>query len=293
MKINYSIKIAALGAAMTLSSAAVAAEGSIELIVGKGVPVCEAYAASARKWDLYALGCLGDLPLDGNDISRVSGPVAVTRFSMDEDDPTIALRHSAGTFVRGHDVNIANYYYKDRLADWRASNDQLEVARQGLINRTNAYFRDPLTRILQIDVDNDGKADEVYFYPHCAADLSDESTVTMSSPLLLTQDRAAVDTERTLRLLRAPLKLRAARDPHQAPDRSWVVDADIYSNSAFGFLKFRGKTFFDFWWDAGTAHVPERDRNILRVYLAQRKRTEPVCALRINASRRTDPAYKK
>lgn len=280
------MKIATIVVALTLSSAASARQGSMELILGKGVAVCEAYAAAAAKWDSYALGCLADLALGGGDISRISGPVAKVRFSMEEDDPTIALRHSAGEFVRRHDVNIANYYYKDELANWRGSHDQLEIARQGLINRTNAYFHDPVVRILQVDVDNDGKMDEVYFYPHCAADVSDESTVTMSSPLILTPDRVAVDTDRTLRLLRAPLNIGKDRGPHQAADGSWVADADVYSNSAFGFFKFRGKTFFDFWWDASSARIPNRDRNILRVYFAEPKRAQPVCAFRTDPSAR-------
>jgi hypothetical protein len=284
MKLNDCGRLVALVAAVTLSNTACAREGSMELVVGKGVAVCEAYAAAATKWDTHALSCIGDLPLDGRGISRVSGPVFKTEFSMDEADPTLGLRSRAGAFVRSYDVSIANYYYRDKLAEWRGSNEQLEVAGQGLVNRTSGYFHDPIIRILQVDLDNDGKTDDVYFYPHCAAGVSDESTVTMSSPLLLTPDRTAVDAERTLRLLRTPLHFGADRGPHQGADGSWVVNADIYSNSAFGFFKFRGKTFFDFWWDAGTTQVPERDRGILRVYRPQQERTEAVCAFRINPS---------
>jgi hypothetical protein len=194
------------------------------------------------------------------------------------------LTASAGKFVSQHDLNLAAYYYYDKLSEWRGTPEQIAVAQQGVVNHSFKYSLDGILRILRVDVNNDGKQDDVLFFAHCYTG-SSATSLAMSSPLILTESRAEVDEERTLRLLREPIRYRFNPNPRRSPDGSWVVDADISSGAAYGFLRFHGKTYFDFWWDVEQGRVPDpKDANVLRVYFPNGSSTRRVCSIRVNSA---------
>jgi hypothetical protein len=274
------VRIACL--APLLLATQVAAEGSIELIAGKRAPVCQAYLAAAKKWETASLACVGDLPLSGTEISRVSDSFRKTEFSMQEDDPTLPLRASAWKFVRKYDVNEANYFYADQLMKWDASPEQRSAAMQGMRNQATKYFTDSAIRKAELDIDNDGVNDTVFFYPHCVFGGSVVSSVTMSSPLVVSQEGNGINQRTSNDIFRVAIRRSSTEQVRRRPDGTYVAVADFYTNSAFGLFRFRGKTYFDFWWDAPLSAVPNPiDANVLRVYLAEGGHARAVCAFHV------------
>jgi hypothetical protein len=255
---------------------------TFEIIEGKGVGVCQAYLSAVQKWEPGDMACLGDRPLDAEGIARISAPIWEIEDSTVENGPGYKLSRSAGEFVGRYDRNLAAYYYRDKLSEWRATPEQIAVAQQGVLNHNHKYS-DGVLRILQVDVNNDGKQDDVLFFAHCYTG-STATSLAMSSPLILTESRAEVDEERTLKLLREPIRYRLNPNPRRLADNSWAVDADVYSGAAYGFLRFDGKTYFDFWWDVAPNRVPDpKDANVLRVYFPNGSSTRPVCSIRVNS----------
>lgn len=254
---------------------------NIEILVGKEQPVCQAYIQAARVWNYQGLRCLGDQPIAGSQISRYSGQVTKTEFSFQEDDPTLALRKNIWTFVRGHDVNEANYFPIDKLAEWTGAQSQISLVDQGLQNLGSKYFVDNAIRKISIDLDNDGIEDNVVVHPHCVLGGSEVNTRTFSSPLFLISGTDHVDEKRTDAYLRLPIRRRNVDSIRQTKNGARVAVADFYANSAFGFVTYRGQTYFDFWWDAPSGAAPDAtDENVLRLYLPKNGQSRIVCALR-------------
>lgn len=255
---------------------------TFEMIEGKGTAVCEAYLLAAQEWAPGAMACLGDRPLDAKGIARISAPIRQIESSDEEGSPAYELNRSAAEFVGRHDRNLAAYYYADRLGEWRGTPEQTAVAQQTIVNRNLKFSSDGVLRILQVDVDNDGTREDVLFFPHCYTG-STATSMTMASPLILADNRAEVDADRTLKLLREPVRHRFNPHPRRVGG-SWVVDADISSGAAYGFLSFEGKTYFDFWWDVEPRRVPEpKDANVLRVYLPSGSSARSVCSFRVTS----------
>jgi hypothetical protein len=268
-------------------SGRVLAQQKVEVQAGAGVPVCEEYLRSLKEWTKPAMRCLADLPLNSRELKRPSASVTRIEFTSDEDDPTMKLRQHAWAFVRKHDVNEANYFYPGSLSDWHGAPDQLAVVDQELANLSSRYFSDSALRILAIDVDNDGTRDRVLVYPRCVFGGNVVNTTTYSSPILLKKesDHADTDTEGTINYLRAPYRAGSSEKTRTSATGKSVAVADIFKNGAYGFLTFRGRTYFDFWWDAVEDAIPQpRSANLVRVYLPKKPRSTQVCSFRISAS---------
>jgi hypothetical protein len=256
--------------------------GSAEIAIGKGVAVCEAYFKVAKNWTRAELKCLGDLGLSGKGISRLQGEVDERDFSLDEDDSTVQLRKNAWTFVRKHDVNEANHFYADALPSWSRSAAQLEVVEKNLANLGKRYFSDWKVRTLNVDLDNDGVSDRIFVYPHCIPGGNVVDTRTYSSPLFLHGDADQVDVERTVNYLRRPILLGDEKGIRKLGNGRVVAIADFYANSAFGLFVFKGKTYFDFWWDAAASTTPHQANNKqVRIYLPIDGESRAVCAIQI------------
>jgi hypothetical protein len=260
-----------------------AAEVGVRLIKGKGVPICEAYLVATQDWDPLAVGCFSSLPLEAPGLERVTDPVLKREFyDNDESDPLRPLLADAYKFVMRNDINPALYYYRDQIKDWRRTPAQMMIARIGIENKFDAYLRESVIRSVSVDLDNDGHPEQIMFYPHCATGSMVETSTTMSSPMILTDD-GRVDAKRTRQLLRTPLRFRATPEIRRHLRRAPVPVADIFSRSAYGVLRFQGKTYWDFWWHAKQESLPDpADANVLRIYQSEHGRSRSVCAFNLN-----------
>jgi hypothetical protein len=257
------------------------ADARVEMIAGEGHPLCEAYLQAAKKWEYGTPACLGDQPIASKEVSRILGHIKKTEFSHQEDDPSHPMLANVWQFVRRTDVNEANYFYVDQLSGWIGTTEQREAAEQGIRNLSAKYFTDFSVRTMELDMDNDGRQDRLMVYPHCVQG-SVTNTSTFSSPVFLT-DTDEVDVERTHAYLRSPIRRNTSGGIRRRLDGSVVATADIFANSAYGLLEFRGRTYFDFWWDATPDAVPDpKDVNVIRVYLPQGGRSRAICAYRFD-----------
>jgi len=266
------------------SSCSLSSAADFEFLAGEDVPVCLAYAESVKTWPTPTGPCIADLPLAAHGIERITGPIQKIQFSLAEDDPTVGLRKHAFDFILRSDSNPANYFYADKLDEWRNTEKQRSIARAGLSARMEGLSPDFSLRFTVADIDNDGVNERILFQPHCVSGGNVISTITMASPLVLNSHGDVVDVERTASILRRPIRNSKARGIRATPDGRPQPLADIISHSAFGLLRFEGKTYFDFRWDASQAALSDpSDFRVVRVFVAAGRVSRAVCAFRLKA----------
>jgi len=155
---------------------------SLELVLGAGTPLCEAYA---RSW-------AQDFSGRGEDEFRRTD-VGEVRRGFDEEERRLV--NNVREFVWTRDANAAYY-----VADWHGTAEQLAEAREEFGSR---FWTEKVAafgyRVSSIDIDNDGAVDNVFSMSEAGG-----------FPLVVLNEGATnVDSEKTERILMHPSRRQA------------------------------------------------------------------------------------
>lgn len=286
------------GLAFFVAVAVDAAEFRNTLVKGQGVEVCEAYvqALNHNAPQGYA-ACLAERPLDHAGIRRPEVRVRLLEFhsAADLSQPPSTLESGVPLyfthilpFSERYDVNPIRYVSNDEISKWVKSPAQLQASRSARDVEIARIMVTNKLPVAAIDIDNDGRPEQIFFYrrgvDELHSDITETSVVTHSfgAPMILMPDSQSVDRNRTLRLLRAPFRASRQVKSRIEAGRMYPV-ADMLSDSFFGFFEFAGTTYIDFSWQIthGRAVAPiASEAGITRVYMAKRGRTQAICAVR-------------
>lgn len=251
-----------------------------ELEKGRGVEVCEAYEKSLNSfWPRLPMVC---------------GRPASSELGFDKPkweqthDPAIAEAFwDYSKFLWERDVNPIRYFRSDHWPQWKDTPTQRQQAYRSFENnRERLWVERPPVRA-DIDIDNDGKTDHVYFEQPCGSVYGDLFGV-------LNADRKTIDRKKTDRLLpHPPFRKMGAGVFRPVKKGDWgippidvtagyspVEDAVGYVH--YDFFFFKKKTYIDQWWVNHPDFMGQSDTKAgrLRVFEVTPADTKELCTYR-------------
>ena len=247
--------------------------GRYELVEGKGVEVCEAYQESLNSFK-------PPLPM----VCQRSVNPQLRNFSKPDwqrIDATTGVIEKIDEFLWKRDANPV-YYVSP--TEWRGTKEQYAKAKQGyLINRSRRFVIGHL--VGEIDIDNDGKLEDVYLDRACNA--------FGALLLVLNSDRTDIDRAKTALVVRhasrakqglgelRPLAPGEVAMP-QMKNSGYTVVEDALHWAFYDVFQYKNKTYFDLWWEKHPdfAGRPAHEVGKLRVYLAESRRVRETCSYR-------------
>jgi hypothetical protein len=294
MRSNMGMTALCLAAAVlgSVSGTGHAAKFRLEVTRGADQPVCQAYANGRHATGTLGIDvCYVGRPFRSDVVSRpvvpVSTHVVFDEFVPGQSEPgfpndlsELFFRHIA-PFNRRYDTRLSLYFDGPNPRDWRGTPDQVHRAEALLREYTSTKL--DLAPIIELDVDNDGRPEPVFFYP---LDLIEQGASLpvgmMAAPIILSADRKSVDVRRTLRIFRSPVPYLRRADWRTRPDGTDARVGDFLTSSSFGVFRYSGKAFIDFKWLGAAfpfgAMIPEKSPNQpIRIFLADRGRVRQVC----------------
>ena len=276
----------ALVAAALLLTAAPVLAGQYELVKGKGVEVCEAYEKSLNSFQ-------PNLPMVGG--RPVSSNLGIDKPEWKSPEDGLAPNGVAlaetfqnfSEFLWERDVNPVRYSRSERWPQWEGTPVQMKEAHK--------YYRSSRGQVLtwsppllaEFDIDNDGNPEHVYFQHPARSMIGDLFAV-------LVADYKTVDRKKTERILPHPpfkkLGLGMVRPvkkgdwgiaPSDVKVGNTLVE-DAASDLHYDFFFFKGKTYFDQWWEShpdfkGKSDI---DAGLLRVFEPSPQGTQEICTYR-------------
>jgi hypothetical protein len=216
-----------------------------ELRRGNDLPVCKAYARMLRSGPALraAAECASaGLPVAFDGIAALELREPYDALSDSVIDEIVEL-------LWKRDANPAWYFGVSDSLQWRAEPAQIQEA------KTN--FRADVKRRIEahslqagIDIDNDGRKEWILYITYSIC--SDTSAM----PVVLTEDRNAIDYEKTNLLARHPPRSdsrwrdwrEAKPEDHLRPGISTVALEDAFNGAQYTFFTFAGKTYFALRW---------------------------------------------
>jgi hypothetical protein len=279
----------------SLSSTGHAAKFRLEVTRGADQPVCQAYANGRNsRGDRGIAICFAGEAFRSNLVSRPVVPLSahVVFEDFDPREPVTEVQRDLSAlyfqhiepFSRRYDIRLSHYFDGPSARDWRGTPDQVRRA-ESVVREFTLRQLVGVAPIIEIDVDNDGRAEPVFFYERSLVKESRSLEVgSIGAPIILSADRRSIDMRRTLRIFRSSVPYDRRVNWRTLPDGTDVRVRDFLLASDFGVFRYAGKNFIDFKW-AGTGYPvravnPERtSTQPIRIYLATRSRVSQVCEL--------------
>jgi len=272
---------------MTLLSLASSAFGG-EYVIEKGgdAPVCLAYRdnLNALKPRERALGCAQRNKAVTTDISFP------TWESINSLDDLSFLLPKLWRYSWRRDVNQAAYH-DFTTGEWTGSKRQKASAYVRFENYMGAKGTIYGDGVGLVDIDNDGKPENVYLDLNC--------TTHGAIPYILNAARNDIDVKKTNQISKhldtKDQKASPFRKPQDGefvppqPDalkaKGLVLTEDAYRTVDYNIFFFKGKTYFDFWRadPSDLKFYPHSDARRLRVFLAIKNAVEKVCQYRFDS----------
>lgn len=251
---------------------------------GQGVEVCEAYQDNLNSQHTK-VPWVCDRPINTALPGFEQQPEWQRNITTPKGNAVYSLYREMGNLLWTRDVNPAYYHTVSEYPNWLGTAAQLVDARKGFdLDRENLWLYFPY--IAELDVDNDGSNEAVYFEQPC-------SSVFGSRLAVLTADWQRIDRVKTEKLMLHPAFKRTGRDVFRPLFKG---ERDIIYAEKFGYKAiedawhylyydvfiYRDKVYFDQWW----SHHPDfsggsdMDAGRLRVFQATPEATMEVCTYR-------------
>lgn len=254
-----------------------------ELRRGNDLPVCKAYARMLRSGPAIraAAECASaglQVTFDGMAALELSEPYDALSDSVIDEIVELLWKR---------DANPAWYFGVSDSWQWRAEPAQIQEA------KTN-FGADVKRRIeahsLQagIDIDNDGPKEWILYITNSIC--SDTSAM----PVVLTEDRSAIDYEKTNLLARHPPRSdsrwrdwrEAKPEDHLRPDISAVALEDAFNSAQYHFFKFADKIYFALrWYSFDSDALAGAHAGQSKVFLANGDEVTQQCEVELHRAR--------
>ena len=192
------------------------------------------------------------------------------------------------------DVNpVISFYGVDLWRQWRGTKEQYAYAWESYL--VSGEKRGTQSQYLaRFDIDNDGQVETIYL----------DQAAHMSLFVVLNKDQADFDYDMTERAQGHPprkaMGLGEFRPVTKTNKNDWGVPPtdialgitpvpDAASNASYDFFFYKGKTYYDLWWDNHPSYrgKPPWDVGRLQVFMLEKRlRAREICTYRIH---REDP----
>ena len=207
---------------------------SLELVQGAGTALCDAYAA------FLARGSTNETPREFREPD-----FGMLHRNYEQDERRLGTK--VRDFIWMRDANHAAYVVTDDRTPWRGTPEQLAEGEDDFGQRFWTRLAAFGYRVFSIDIDNDGKLDNVFFMP-------DDGGFPL---LVLNRDSTDVDSIKTERILMHPSRQQAGwPDMRPAwPDelrtfgQASMPGTDAYRGAHYSVALFGGKVYIGFVWD--------------------------------------------
>jgi hypothetical protein len=237
--------------------------GRYEIVHGAEVEVCRAYQKTLNSL-APAVPMMCERQVNARD----------ERFKKPEwarIDASTGIMAKIDDFLWRRDANPAYYI---PMSQWQGTKEQYREARRYYaINRSRRFLLGHL--VASIDIDNDGKPENVYLDKTCGSSYG-------SLLLVLNDDGTDIDRGKTALVMRHPSRA-ARRVPEITEDSPPSPVGDSLHEAHYDVFQHNGKTYFDLWWSGGTSSYSGKANDQaerLRVFLAQGKQVREVCTYR-------------
>ena len=244
-----------------------------ELLVGKGVEVCEEYEKNLNSFPPNPLWRKID------PASKEFRKPVWSSMSIGEE-----ILFKIDDFVWQRDANPA--YYVNRTY-WRGTTKEYIKAEKAFKEDSGRVYW--AREISKVDIDNDGIPENVV-----AANFGGGGKIL----LVVNDDLSEIDYAKTKLLMRHPgrekmgiLRPYAAGEwklpPSIGSQENTLIDDSLHA-AYYGVFTYKGKNYFDLWWDAPIIEAKddhpsglESQVNRLRVFYAEKNDVKEVCAYRL------------
>jgi len=197
---------------------------------------------------------------------------------------------SVNKYLWRRDANPVYYVPISEWPYWQGTPKQTRQAWNGFEAQRNALLGMGGPKYAEIDIDNDGKSEPVYFEDGCGS--------TFGSILIVLQnDFSGIDLEKTKLVMPHPSRKEAGwnefRKPWPAEIKPELMDklnrirtSDSLHSAYYNVFSFNSKYYFDSWWKTHPDYKGKHDFLVgkLRVFQATGNKTREVCRYKFDLS---------